>query len=463
MACVSSVAALMTLAVLPMLSAPVVQAAPPPVGWTAADYPRTPTIWRGIEVAEFPSEILAKGVQSALIEAGWQPVGIEYRADKGTHAVVLGEVTTLGDAHFVLRQLRAQKVADGTIVTVQAKNRDPIPFDGPLTAPFSYRPELSEQERQQLLEQHLQVVRDEVWRLEPDDQELVRQFLELVDAGNFRNPTVAEGAITVADAFWEMRRDAETTLFLASRVARGEWPAPTGKPEIEWRARELTFEHLYGTRRDWRGAWQAAREMGRLAGEDTIQVSWSLLRRAALLVDLIGEGAEPAPTLGDVRTLLRQAQEAAPADHSALLSKIELVYLQTFAWEGDWARVENLARMLILRHQDRPAEVAQARLLLAKSLERKEAWQEGIDLLSQVVQATIPNDDLFRFGNEIYSPAEEASRLWERYAGFYTEARAEARRKPRETPAPEPAEETEKEPPAETPVATPASAETEYQ
>lgn len=462
---VLSLLAIAPLAFLPLMPSAAI-AAPPPVGWVAADYPRTPTVWRGVQVAEFPSELMARGVHTALEQAGWKPVAIEHRADSGTYAVVVGEVTTVGEAHFVLRQLRTQRIADGRIVNLQAQNREPVRFDGPLSAPFSYRPELSAQERQQLLEQHLQVVRNEMWRLGATEQELVRQFLELVDAGQVRNPTVAEGAITVADAFWEMRRDAETTLFLASRVARGEWPAPAIKPEIEWRARELAFEHLYATRRDWRGAWQAAREMGRLAGEDSVQLSWSLLRRAALLVDLIAEGVEPAPTFADVRALLRQAQEAAPADQPALLAKIELVYLQTFAWEGDWARVEDLARMLILRHGDRPSEIAQARLLLARSLERKEAWQEGIDLLSQVVQATIPDDDLFRFGNELHSPAREASRLWERYAALQLEQRAASREEREQkvaTPTPAPPAEAPAPAPVETPSTTPDRAETEYQ
>lgn len=405
------------------------QAAPIPPEWHPDDYPsRAASAWYGVEVAHFPSRILAEGVERALISNGWGPV-LLLDGDDGSCRVVVGEVTRVADAWYLKKELAAQRLADGRVVEL------PLPRDGRPAAGFNTAPLLepftptdgrglpgemtAEEARRRLRTLALEIDGDapagEDVPADAADQ-LVLAFLDAWQSGDWDEETAGSGAVIAARRLWSNHSEPDLALHIAARVARGEWAAPPEKVE---EARLLAARLLYAHRRDWRGAWAAVRLM---EGERTRPLASRLddrLRQAALLVELHDRAGDPRPTLAQVRQHLRRTQEMIPADgHGETARSLQLVYLQTFAWEGNWGRVEELTRAWLKRHDTEPSPSGQAllaRYFLARSLERHEAWDEAQELLASIVTANVDPAKRLRLGLTTRDIALEARQLQQRF------------------------------------------------
>ncbi len=383
-------------------------AAPIPEEWSRQDYPARPPQWYGVEVARFPSKMLASGVESSMQEAGWGPVLTEsaessYR--EKTVPVILGEMDNLGQAWFLQEELDFQEVAEGRLVPLATKSRSPRGFTGDLSQPFAVEFEGSDAAFQENLRDQLENL---VRELNTEDASSINRLLELMESGEPDNPAAARGAMKAAWLFWERQVSPDAALYLASRVATGQWPTGPEHTALRQDARNLVFKLLYGHRRDFRGSWFAAREMLRLSENDPAAASLNTLRQAALLVMLIEQNRQPAPSFQDVRRMLREAYEMAPTGDEELRSRIELVYLQTFAWQGRWDRVEALSRGMIARFPAKKPYSSMARIYLAQSLERKRMYPQAVALLDQVIENPTPVSQQMRFGMERLDPVDVA-------------------------------------------------------
>jgi hypothetical protein len=390
-----------------------------PPEWSPADYPaRAQANWWGVEVARFPSRLLASGVEQSLLNYGWGPVILSETAD-GQTSVVVGEMQFLGDAWFLAEEMRVQRLAEPRIVPlpISTTGRAPRGYSAaPLLPPFT-----PSTPRAALATPGEDAMRTAVERLMltiDDETRLgqLRSLLSLWAAGNFNDPALGTGAVVAARSLWDKMVEPEVSLFLAGRVARGEWAAPTAD---RLAARELMADLLYGHRRDWRAAWIAARELEVAEGRDPVRRSMDRLRQAALMVEIFQRGVEPVPTMADVRLRLRRAHEGLPVGSSEAERRIHLVYIQTFAWEGDWSRVETLARAYLRDHAapgaPATAHAALARVLLAQSLERHERYDEALRILSEVINTPIPAEERLRLGVTTRDITEEARVLYRRF------------------------------------------------
>lgn len=449
-----------------------------PSQWSAADYPsRAPSHWYGVEVARFPSCTLADGVRESLSNRGWGPISL-LRDDDGKCRVIIGEVARIGDAWYLQKELATQNIAEGHVVEIpidpsgrsprgfsstallspfevsfpdsfdEARLRrslqalrltteedDPAPTPTPLPTPAPEPDENGDEEEvdSEVNDEESAQEEDEADTEAPApidsdpadpspeeaavmaDNEALRVFVELWSEGKTSQTAVGRGAMIAARHFWETMAEAESALFLSSRVASGVWPAP---PEAIEEARVMTAELLYGHRRDWRAAWGATRL---LEAERTRPVEARVkdrLRMAALMVELQSEGREPAPTLQRVRQHLRRSREMLVEPSPEIEKRIDLFYLQTFAWEGEWGRVETLARAWMDTHgsEEQPTghEMA-ARILLARSLERVGEWTEAVRLLDTVLNTTIEPQHRLRMGMRTRDPSVEALELHRRF------------------------------------------------
>lgn len=385
---------------------PPMMAAPPPESWATADYPAQPATWYAVEIQSFPSAILAEGVREALVRARWEPVYVLEKQGSG-HRVLLGETTDVAEAWFFAHEISDRQVAAGHVVTVPAAPRDPRGVEGLLRPDLGLAWETDADGVPLIQKQALARVQSFAADIDPADKEKLTELVTLVEGGRSQSPGVAVGAIAAAEGFWRKRVEPEVTLYLASQVATDQWPAAADEREVKARARDLTFQLLYGHRRDWRAAWQAARLQERTAPSEHWRAR-ARLHQAVLLVDLVSQGREPRASFAEIRARLRAALDAAPDDARETRARIELVYLQTFAWEGNWDRVESLAREYRLRWPDFSAPHAQATLLLARSLERHQTYEQAIELVSEVIRNPVSSSAMLRMGNEVLDPAESA-------------------------------------------------------
>lgn len=382
-------------------------AAPPPTEWGPGDYPSEPPRWWGVEIARFPSAILAEGIESSLKKDGWGPVTLREDPKTGDTSVILGEVDNLGQAWYLAEELKAQRLAEGRIVPLETGGQ-PRAFAGPLLPPFVVDFETDPEKRNELSEELRSQLEALVREVDSEDVLRIENMLAAIDQGNLQDPAVGRGAAEAARLLFERQAAPESALFLSSRVASGEWPVGPDDEEMRRNTREITFELLYGHRRDFRGAWLAAREMERTAEDIAERKSLNRLRQASLLVDLIDQKREPRPTFARVRQELRRAYEMAPADSRQLKSRIELVYLQTFAWEGRWDRVEELGEAMSPRYSEQNAYAALARVYYAQSFERTREYQRAIEILNGVASSRIPPDRYLTFGVQTLDPATVA-------------------------------------------------------
>jgi hypothetical protein len=345
-----------------------------------------------VEVARFPSSALAESIRAGLTNLGWSPV---YTLREGSDTrVLLGNFHALPEATYFADELRVQKVAEARVVVLRPEVRAPEELaSGPLLPPFL---PTATDDVQDPWEAARRQLTDFVDRVPLADARTAQDHLAKLDAQtdvHERGPAAAALALLLA----RERQHPEAALFLAGKVARGEW---TVDPEQRLRCAELVADLLYGHRRDWRGAWAATRTLLNDPARDRDGRTRDRLRQVALLVDLAARAEEPSPSWEEVRAALRRAYDGASIDNRRLLAKIELVYMQTFAWQGNWERVEMLAADLIRRYPQQRHETALARVFLARSLERTRSWQRALEQLDIVLQMVLPPDDALVMGFE---------------------------------------------------------------
>lgn len=371
-----------------------------------------------VRVAAFPSAALAEGVANALRALDWNPVWLHHGPREVT--VNVGLVANPSEARFLADELAEQGVADGTVIEApRGAEVTELAFGGPLLPPFT--PSIGAAPR--LVEgDALAAKLDALQRTPPagvpdtwdDDLTLVRGADEPAPKGS--------AALRAVEYLVEQRSEPGVALALASRVARGEW---TATPAERLRAGEIAADLLYGHVRDWRAAWASSAALLINPDRDAAGRARDELRMAALAVELAAGDATPRPTWNSVRARARRAFELAPARNGdRLRAKAELLYLQTFAFEGRWDRVEEIATEFLARAQDYPWECAVARLQLARALERHGDTQRVLAQLDRVVTMTLPDDEAITMGFEVPDLPERARKQRERVVS------EDARRRP---------------------------------
>ncbi|MBI5154700.1 hypothetical protein HZA57_05635 [Candidatus Poribacteria bacterium] len=385
-----------------------------PGGWRESDA-ESPAGRFAVEVARFPSAPLAEGLRTALFNMGWRPVRVE--SGSGGASVLLGNFRTVADAQAVALDLEAQEVAECSVVSLPpGTETTDHPVEGPLLPPFMPTPGMTERPMQwESVNGRLDGL---IRNLPPTKSEELRRYtVKLRDADDLGGVKGA-AATSIAQVLARERTDPEVALYLAGRVARGDWLAST---EERIASGEIVADLLYGQRRDWRGAWAATQALLEDPERTTDGETRDRLRQAALVVDLAAGAGTPRPSWAEVRAALRHAHDEAAISSQRLLAKIELVYLQTFAWEGDWARVEPLASQLASRPEAAPAEAALAKIFLARSLERREAYTAALQHLSQVMQTDIAPEEQLMMGFKPLDLQGEARKWSEHLTALKTE------------------------------------------
>lgn len=368
----------------------------PPAGWQEADVRRENRRYT-VVVGSYPSTALAESLREGMRNLGWSPVRIDARA--GEARVILGALPSAAEARFIAEELRAGEIADAHVAAFPL-TADPghAGVDGTFLAPFTPTPAVGrpafDPERARV---RLAALADRATTM---DSESFRERLDLLfTAGEEERKGAAAAALALELA--AQREEPDAALWLAGRVARGEWPVAAER-RIE--CGELVADLLYGYRRDWRGAWSATEALLDDSARTPSGRARDKLRRAALLVDLAAGPGEHRPSWNEVRAAARDAWHAAPAEDGRTKARAELIYLQTFAWEGDWARVPELADDFVRRHPDARAETAQARIQHARALERTRQYREAIAQLDRVIQMELPEASRLRMGFETHDP-----------------------------------------------------------
>ncbi|MBX3728483.1 MAG: SPOR domain-containing protein [Candidatus Sumerlaeia bacterium] len=344
-----------------------------------------------VEVARFPSSALAESVRAGLTNLGWAPI-YTLRDGQDTR-VLLGNFHALPEATYFAEELRAQQVAEARVVVLRPEVRAPEELASGPVLPAFLATAAADQDPWEGVRRQLA---DFVERVPLADSRATQEHLAKLEAEtnvHERGPAAA----ALAELLARDRQHPEAALFLAAKVARGEWPAD---PEHRLRCAELAADLLYGHRRDWRAAWAATQALLNDPARDRNGRTRDRLRQVALLVDLAARAEEPAPSWEDVRAALRRAYDGATVENRRLLAKIELVYMQSFAWQGNWERVEMLAADVVRRYPQQRHETALARVFMARSLERTRSWQRALEQLDIVLQLELSPDDALVMGFE---------------------------------------------------------------
>lgn len=370
-----------------------------PPEWTDDDLLPASEGWFGVRVAEYDEPEDAEESLGVVDRSGWGPIALVPRAD-GLHALVIGEFASPAPAWFLAEELEAIHFGHPRVIHVPDESDPPsgtgtFPrgVDGPFLPTFlpSRAPDVEALSLQALVEETLPSIDDEADRAE------AAAFLRDWRRGEVETNDVGHGAAIVARKFWAERQHPEETLFLAGRVARGEWQAPHG---LRLEMQDVMAELLHGYRRDWRAAWSASEWLYEQHGRPR-----DGLRLLALELELIAEGRTPSPAFPEVRSrLARLYEEAGP--EADIRPRIEWVYLQTFAWEGDWARVERVADGFLTRHGGSQPYAALAEHIRARSLLRDGRNDEAHEAFERLAEIEFPEEQHLRFGVTLTDPAD---------------------------------------------------------
>lgn len=372
-------------------------------GWQPSDFPeRAPKIY-GVEIARFPSAVLADGVRRSLENFGWSPVLLYDQ--EGSQVVVLGETADIGAAYQLLEEVRFADIAEGRVIEIPSGQASAIPrgFSGPVLEPFLPTPG-SEKRDVPPMSEMIERLRSSVANLQTENGDQMRAMLALWEDENYVDPAFSEGALLAARFLYRLGSHPETALMLAGKLARGDWPSTTAE---RLAAQELTTEILYRYRRDWRAAWSSTDTLLDSPTRSDQERAGDMLRQAALLVELYDREVSPAPTLPEIRARLEDAFQLTGEDKTTQ-AKIALLYLRTFAWAGDWARVQELAELYLSRYAEQRPWSDYAKIHLAQSMERLQQYRRGIKLLDEIITDPPAPDQLLRFEFRTHSPVSVA-------------------------------------------------------
>lgn len=381
-----------------------VASAPPlpaniPYSWKNEDMPGSTTFW-AVEIQRFDSQMLASTMLKALSDKGLGPLNMQVETTDAT-ALLLGKFQDPGEAFHVAEELRVNRVAKPRLVTAVsgAPQSVVIPPDFQL-APFTPSPDKNFAQPEEAT--IIKLLNEVATTSDLSADAEIRTAASLWEAKQTANPALGDGAYLAARRFWDAATNPEESLFLAGKVARGEWAA---SPQARSGAQDLVSDLLYGHRRDWRGAWLAAAIIQEQSVPSSERALAARLRQIALEVELIDKSAAPNFSFATIRGHLRQLAEATPDTFGKLHADIQLIYLNTFAWEGNWERVDQVGAEIIATSAEFPYHASMARILRAQSLERKESWLAALSLLAEARTTLIPKPLLPRMGMTTFDPA----------------------------------------------------------
>ncbi|MCC6547875.1 hypothetical protein IT570_11985 [Candidatus Sumerlaeota bacterium] len=401
-----------------------------PAVWLDSDLPRQPRQWYSVKAVSLPTgSPLAASIERGLLNSGWSPV--EVKASKSETAVFVGRTDRVGDALYLMEELRQQNVADGEVVAIPAPSDHAVAMTGDFQAPFttgSFESKRTEEEMRNR-------IRSIVGGFPEDRQEAIRGALDAWEKRQYSNPQLAVGMMEVATFLWNQKTDIDIVQYIASRIAPEELPGlwVTGDEQraVKVRAQNLMFECMETT--DWRGAWEASKMLEKFDLSSPVARSTNLVRQALMLVD--------APKgfkvdYSEVREYLHRAWDAAPPENKRIRARIEVVYMLTFAWEGNWGRVDKLSSAI--KAEDAGDEYAKAMAMVyhAISRTRYRFYDEALAELDTVIfSSTLSEADLPRRGTETMDPVELAKSWRDKVRKQEAEARLGIPAPPVATPA----------------------------
>lgn len=352
---------------------------PPPPGWATSDA-RIMEEAYSLQIATFPSRLLAASVAEGLENLGWRPVRILKRGN--TFGVYLGYSRTPGRAEFYRLELAAQEVAKAEVVTIDASE---IPqfeeaLDGPLTSPFADSLGFNRSWfRSNTIVNRFQ---DTILGLPvTNSAELEEQLAVFL---NRENTEAKRGAAAAAllRVLYEYKSLPEESFFLARQLAAGELPCSN---EERVQATEVCAELYMSHFQDWRRAWATTRLLINDPYRSAEGVLKDEMRRLALEVSLMTQPNQKlSANYPRIRSELRSIYNRVPADNARLHAKVELFFLKTYAWEGNWERVSELSRQFIQRNQQFPGEFVDAKFLYARSFEQTLQFAKAIDEIRDI-------------------------------------------------------------------------------
>ncbi len=390
-------------------------AAPVPKEWQAADYPTPPRGWWGVAVARFPKESpLAAPLEKGLANSGWIPTTSIVIGNE--RVVVVGQTDRIAEAWYLREELRARQVAEGQVVALPTVSDARAMAQGDFLAAFTSN-EPAPAGVALTIPQIRERARGVARLLKDEEARTINEAMDAWERNDLTNPVLPAGAVQVATILWEKKQEPEVVLFLASKVAADQgpdrWVTTAEQRDLKLRAQDLMFELLYGHRRDWRAAWRAASELAVSDRRDEERLPLNKMRQAALLVDLINKGLPERPSFAEVRELLREAMDQCPEQSTRLQGRIEVLYAQTFAWEGNWGRVDRLTRGMKTRYEKQGGyPLAMAKVLHGVSLTRYRTFDEALAEIDEVIFSTgVPEEEWPRMGMETRDPLHIA-REW---------------------------------------------------
>jgi hypothetical protein len=345
-----------------------------PSGWQANEY-EVPSRRFTLEIARFPTSTMVAGYyKMGMEQKGWGP--LQVATNEKEDVVYLGNFSSISAAMFAAKELELQDIPSAKIVDVpQGITYDKMGVDGPLRDPFT--PSTADSrliDAEQAARQVAMLVESPPAGISDPARLALEKLAIESNWAAFGND-----AGVVAAELARLKVEVQLAFFLSSKVASGEWPA---SDPVRLAAGEVAADLLYGWLRDWRATWAASNALLEDPARSPAGRARDRLRLAAVEVDHASAPTPLRPEWNRVRLQLRRAWDEVPLNAEREQAKIELVYLQTFAWEGNWGRVEELGRQFVARHKTRfPHEAGLALLMVAQSMERREAWDEALEML----------------------------------------------------------------------------------
>jgi len=397
----------------------------PPESWKPEDVEVVPQHFT-LEIESFPSRMFAASIAQSIEDMGWSPVRLTEADDE--FKVYYGYFEEPASARYYQLALEDQKIAEPEIIELRPSEAEEFRAEkvfADLDQPFQNKRGLTD--KWVMSEENRDKIQNVVNYLPEDEGASVLASWNVATSDDVDEMAQAQALADVLKALVDQKRYPELTYYLALPIASGELPASDQDRIL---ARETVADLEYGHFRDWKAAWASSNALLRESKRSEAGKVRDHLRKIALQIELERDRVPGVEIHWEnIRSQLRQIYDMVPVEQNRLMAKVELVYLQTFAWEGDWDRVAEVGANFITRHQTHVGEVVLARFYYARSFERTGNYEAALAQL-RLIEREYPtySEALFLGYNSL-----DVNEQLDRWRTYFEEKQLEAKEYDAET------------------------------
>lgn len=376
-----------------------------------------PTRIRSVQIGAFTSVEESEELKSKVTELGYEPVW-EIEKD-GYHKILIGKLSRLTDATIIKTYL-IENGFPGAF-EVAFPNVDNTNFESDYSTPaphllfpdlkgngFTYKSshnsELKLTLEQEILEEQVLIERD---------FSKITELRQLQEKSLVNDPLKGWATLIIAKAIVLRDKSAVKAIPLFEQIAHGKLPS-TENTALEARWCLADSWHYYD-KQDPLKAYIAYNEiLEKYGNENEPAKARAMIEISACLLEL---AQRQKSYFNEVRRSVKLFQQAIPESYDRAHAVADLIYCESYLFEGDKPQSLKEFEGFEHRHPNRPREVAMSFHMRGWLLAESNRWEEAVPYFEKVLETDLPVNESFYWQGERWNLKRLSAKWLMQYSG----------------------------------------------